>query len=341
MSRINIPNKTFKIFYGEAVYHLYFWAFSYLAYLALVLMVIEDKSLIYSLIYSLCQIVLCSIPVYINLHLLNKFLSYKRYLLYVFCLVAIILVSAILIRYFFIKIFGDPFTLFDYIFEISWFVAITTGLKYTKNSFGQKLELQELKAKQLQTELSLLKAQINPHFLFNTLNNLFGLVQKNDKKAADGIVQLSHLMRYMIYESAVDRIDLNKELEQLQRFIQLQKLRFSKDDDITIDLQIEGNTEEIQIAPMLLIPFVENAFKHGISLKKQSFLFITLKINKPKLEFSVRNSIHENNNQKEQSDTGLGLNNVKRRLQLLYPDAHELKIREDGKTFEVQLFLKD
>jgi sensor histidine kinase YesM len=210
--------------------HLYFWGFFYLAYLAVVLMVFEQKSTGFSIIYSFFQIVLCTIPVYINFYALNKFLSKKQYFLYPLCLMALILVWAVLMWYFFVTFFNDKYSVYNYVFEIMWFIIVTTSIKYGKKSYEQKLEFQEINSKQLQTELSLLKTQINPHFLFNTLNNLFGLARKQDPKTADGIAQLSHLMRYMIYDSNADKIELEKEVQQIQRLIELQKLRFEKED---------------------------------------------------------------------------------------------------------------
>jgi LytS/YehU family sensor histidine kinase len=172
------------------------------------------------------------------------------------------------------------------------------------------------------------------------LNNLFGLAQRQEKGTADGIAQLSHLMRYMIYDSNVDKIDLGKEIHQIQRLIKLQKLRFSNDDNISIDFQIEGDVNAVKIPPMFLIPFVENAFKHGISCCEPSFLKIDLRIEESNLHFSVRNSVHINKSHKDDLDSGIGLRNIRRRLELLYPDSHELIIQKEEKIFKIELYLK-
>jgi len=145
----------------------------------------------------------------------------------------------------------------------------------------------------------------------------------------------------MIYESNVDRINLEKEIHQIKRLIELQKLRFSKDDAIDIDFQTEGDTKKVQIPPMLLIPFVENAFKHGISIKTPSFINIHLSAQDDGLQFSIRNSIHVRRGEREMNNSGLGLQNVKRRLELLYPNSHELTTHKSGDTFEVNLTLKN
>lgn len=213
-------------------------------------------------------------------------------------------------------------------------------MKIGKAGFEQKLLIQNIKAQHLKTELDLLKSQINPHFLFNTLNNLFGLVWKLDETIAGGIAQLSHLMRYMIFESNVEKIDLVKEVEQIHRLIELQKLRISNEDDVAIHFQIEGDIQKVQIPPMLLIPFVENAFKHGILLDASSFIDINLTIRGDILHFSVRNSIHAVNQEMEETNTGLGLRNVRRRLELLFPNTHEFQVQDSDKTFEIKLTLR-
>ena len=217
---------------------------------------------------------------------------------------------------------------------------ISTFIKFIKDVYKQRIELQEVKSKQLQTELNLLKAQINPHFLFNTLNNLFGLARKQDTRTADGIYQLSHIMRYIIYDSNVHMIELAKEIFQIRQIIELEKLRFANEDKISIEFQINGELEEILIPPMILIPLVENAFKHGINIQKNSFININLNIDRKNLQFSVKNSIHKNTNYNVQkSETGLGLTNVKRRLEIIYPDNHNLTVWEEKNSFEIVLNL--
>jgi LytS/YehU family sensor histidine kinase len=223
---------------------------------------------------------------------------------------------------------------------VFFMLLITTSFKVLADSVKQRFLMQQIEAKQVQTELRLLKAQINPHFLFNTLNNLFGMARKQDPHTADGISGLSHLMRYMIYESNVELISLEKEIQQINRLIELQKLRFTKDDDIQIDFSIDGEAANVQIPPMLLIPFVENAFKHGISLVTPSFVRIHLNVEKDKLEFLVSNSKHLRSENKDEIGLGIGLQNVSRRLELLYPGKHELAISDGEKVFEVRLLLR-
>ena len=340
MSSLFSKINKFQIINISLPYHLLFWGFAYLAYLSIVLIILKDKSFGFSVMYSFWHIVLCSIPVYINFYALNKLFNNGKYFLYILCLCLIIIISGVLIRSFFVNAFSDIYMLHSYIFEIIFFVGITTFIRFIKDVYEQRIEIQEIKTKQFQTELSLLKSQVNPHFFFNTLNNLFGLARKQDKRTADGIYQLSHIMRYIIYDSNVEMIELSKEIFQIRQIIELEKLRFTNEDKISIKFQINGELEDIFIPPMILISFVENAFKHGINIQKNSFININLNIDKKNLRFSVKNSNHKDTKYNVQiSETGLGLKNVKRRLEIIYPNTHNLIIQEEKNSFEIVLNL--
>jgi len=288
-------------------------------------------------LHNLVHIAVLIPPVYLHFFILEKFFFNRRYGTY-FSLLLIITISSTLAASFIFKEFfayrgGIPGTAYFIFFSL----VIASAAKLTKKAVRQRLQLKEIESKQLQTELALLKAQINPHFLFNTLNNLYGMARNQDKSTAEGIAHLSHLMRYMIHESRTDQVDLEKEIEQINRLIELQKLRFAADDDIDIDFRVEGDPKSVQIPPMLLIPFVENSFKHGISLDRPSFIKIVLSVQRGHLEFSAKNSVHGQRSEPAESDTGQGLRNVKRRLEILFPESHELKIEISEHIFEVDL----
>ncbi len=186
-----------------------------------------------------------------------------------------------------------------------------------------------LREENLRMEVEFLKSQINPHFLFNTLNNLYASARRNsDMQTAEGISQLSGMMRYMIYDTNVQHIMLAKEVDYLKNYIQLQKMRFSDADPIDIRFDVNGDVGQMAVAPMLLIPFVENAFKHGISLKEKSYIHIELNVLPGHFTFKVENSIFKKTN--KQQEGGMGLKNVKRRLDLLYASHYDLKT-EAGK----------
>ncbi|SDM92857.1 Histidine kinase [Daejeonella rubra] len=190
--------------------------------------------------------------------------------------------------------------------------------------------------------LNFLRSQINPHFLFNILNSLYGTaLQERSERTADGIQRLGDMMRFMLHENMQEKISLTREIEYLNNYIALQTLRTQTSPDITIQSEIEEHMGNLQIAPMLLIPFVENAFKHGISLKESSGIRISLLCKDKSLYFDVSNSIHaKNSNDPESEKNGIGLNNVQQRLRLLYPGKHELTIRENGKEFFIHLTIQ-
>ncbi len=197
-----------------------------------------------------------------------------------------------------------------------------------------------LREEKLQMELDFLKSQINPHFVFNVLNNLFGTARKNnDDETANGIAQLSGLMRYMIYETNENEVLLEKEVDYLRTYIKLQEKRFAPEDDIQISFEVNGPLSKLKIAPMVLIPFVENAFKYGISLEQSSFIHIRLNSTEGNIVFEVHNSI--NLLSKSQSGSGLGLKNTRKRLDLIYGNRFELAICDKPGEFLVQLKLSD
>ncbi|MEO7213441.1 histidine kinase [Mucilaginibacter sp.] len=187
--------------------------------------------------------------------------------------------------------------------------------------------------------LDFLRSQINPHFLFNALNTLYGTaIQENADRTSEGIQRLGDMMRFMLQENMHEKILLTREIDYLNNYIALQKLRTQTSPDINIDVQIEDHILGLQIAPMLLIPFIENAFKHGISLREPSHIKITLQTKENTLYFDVHNSIHiRPDNDPEKGKSGIGLVNVKQRLKLLYHNKHELIIRENASEFFIHL----
>jgi two-component system LytT family sensor kinase len=200
----------------------------------------------------------------------------------------------------------------------------------------QKIKTELLEQKQI-SELALLRNQVNPHFLFNTLNNLYSLVYKKSDQAPSVLMKLSEIMRYMLYDSNADLVPLDKEVSYLKSFIQLQQLRLKADD--FIKLTIEGNTQGLMIPPMLLIPFVENAFKHGLKDVISPGIEINLKVTYTALDFEITNYCNLENSQQKDPFQGIGLKNVSRRLQLMYPGRHVLTITPCGEKFRVKLHL--
>ena len=193
-----------------------------------------------------------------------------------------------------------------------------------------------LQAVQLDTEVKFLKSQVNPHFLFNTLNNLFSMAQKKgNDELADGISKLSGMMRYMIYESNEENVPLKKEIEYLENCILLNKLRYA-DDEVKVIFNYPEQTEDIFIAPMLFIPFVENAFKHGVAIGQSSEIDISISVENKHLAFTCENTIYSVKKM-EDDKSGIGLENVKRRLDLLYAGKYKLFIKTDENRYIVNL----
>ncbi len=280
-------------------------------------------------------------PVYLHFLLLDKYFKQRRYLKYALLLILLIVASGAFAQYLINILLPSEEDVVVTFLNPLVIILITSGARYYRQGFKLQLQLHEAQAKQYKAELDLLKYQINPHFFFNTLNNLFSMARKQkDQSTAKGIAKLSHLMRYMIYDCSVEKINLAKEIEQINNLIELQKLRFFQEDDIEIKFNINGQPKNHRIIPMLLIPFVENAFKHGISLKKKSVIDINLSFNENQLLFSVKNNINRFRHDRDDQNSGVGLANVKRRLELLYPKTHFLKIENNNETFEVVLKLK-
>lgn len=189
-------------------------------------------------------------------------------------------------------------------------------------------------------ELSSLRSQINPHFLFNALNTLYSIsLKENAEKTADGIQKLGDMMRFMLNENHQDRIPLRKEIEYLNNYIDIQRMRIDESHNIEIKVNIQEDEREIFIAPMLLNPFIENAFKHGISFRSPSWIYITLTHDAQKLYFKVHNSLHPKNENDIEESNGIGLENVKKRLDLIYPSRYTLDIQASNNDYFVSLIL--
>ncbi len=190
----------------------------------------------------------------------------------------------------------------------------------------------------LKTELNFLRSQISPHFIFNILNSLVSLSRKKSDALEPAIMNLSHIMRYMLYESDDNRVPLNKEIEYVKSYINLQMLRFGS--EVSVNIDINGDTDLFMIEPMLLIPFIENAFKHGTGMVDRPVINISLHISdeSDQMNFCVQNPIGHLDQSKDGS-SGIGLSNVQRRLAILYPQKHDLNINRTENSFGVELTL--
>jgi LytS/YehU family sensor histidine kinase len=215
---------------------------------------------------------------------------------------------------------------FILVFAIS--TCITVIQQWLKTESNRK----EIEREKLNTELLFLKSQVNPHFFFNTLNNIYSLALTKSEKTASTILQLSSVMRYVISDAQANFVTLEEELEFLRNFIDIQLVRLT--DKVKVDFTVNGSLDGKRIAPLLFIPFVENAFKYGVSTKENTSIIFHFTVTENKIIFSSSNSIIDTSSKET---TGIGIANVKRRLALLYPDKHNLQIFNTGNTYSTQL----
>lgn len=213
-------------------------------------------------------------------------------------------------------------------------ITYATLIRFTIDWFDTQKIKTELINIQQSSELALLRSQVNPHFLFNTLNNIYSLVYSKSDEAPAAVMKLSSLMRYMLYDSSSDMVYLEKEIDYIKSFIELQELRLKSSD--FVEVEINGSIEGIKIAPMLLIPYIENAFKH-CSKTKSPGIKINIEISDKKLEMTVKNYVKKLQDGQSQESSGIGMINTKRRLELLYPDKHKVNIKSDGHSYEIRL----
>ena len=279
---------------------------------------------------------------YLNAYFLYpKLFTYKRWWIYIPVLIALINLTYY-IKVYFLKLFYPDLIINSINHRIIFFPTI--GFLIASIIFRvildrlnrEKLE-KERKAERLASELKFLRSQISPHFLFNMMTNMVSLARQKSDLLEPSLLKLSDLLRYMLYESGEEKFQVSKEIIYLKNYIELQQLRFGEDVNLRFEIQ-DGNAD-CYIEPMLLIPFVENAFKHGIGIVDKPFIKIKLEIKEQHLFFSVINNYSTRGSSKDKS-SGIGLANVKNRLNLLYPKKYKLLIDDDGSIYTVKLNLE-
>lgn len=286
--------------------------------------------------------------IYFNLnYLIPLYLTEKKFWLYcILLLLAVFIMTPVKIIVLHFRFAGMPEAQSRLLTGQQWiFISnflITGGstiYKIISDWIRHQREKKELEKQTMQSELRFLKSQINPHFLFNTLNNLYALTLKKSDLAPEIVLKLSEMMRYMLYECNEKRVPLSKEVAYMQNYLELEKLRQGK--GVTITFEVEGDITDQQISPLLLIPFLENSFKHGLKSQiKEGFVHIRMWIQGKELEFEIINTKPPLVPQQEHKKSGgIGLVNVQRRLNLIYPDKYDLKITNTPDTYQVFLSL--
>ncbi len=346
MEKLNSLFKLKKNSHNSLLFNSVLWL---IAFFSLLLFFSGGKPIKIDYYYTFGFSLTLFFPVIICLYLLiPSFLKKEKYLLFLglflfnFIAFASIntlflntVVNAVLPDFYFISYLND----FEVYLLFFVFISLTTLLKLAEDwVYFNKIENETLRLENLQieTQLSALKAQINPHFLFNSLNVLYALALQNNQKTTKAIVQLSDILRYVLYESNNEKNSLKKEIQLLKNYLDFQKFRY--DDKTNVSLHIDVDDEQFSIYPMLLLPLVENSFKHGVKGDIDN-TFITIKISKTASEFHF---LIENNLAKESKNTtekysGLGLKNIAQNLALIYPNKHEFFYKETANSFLVSL----
>ena len=331
-------------------FHIGFWFFTFFHHD--LLRFIGDKGYHFSLERFTHPIYLSSyafqiVGTYGVLWILNRFFDKKAYLKAFLGIIGVIL-TYIFFRYILEEVLydwffhlhnyerGGNFTLLYYATDSAFngmpFIFNAAIFKVVNDFFKNEKIKMDLKTEKTTAELAFLKSQLSPHFLFNILNNIYVLTYQKSDNAPAAMLKLSEIMRYMLYESNETTVDLEREVTYLQNLIELQKMRYN--DAVYIETTFQGSFAGKQIAPLLLVPFVENAFKHGEVNDSNNPLIINLLESNNNLHFSVKN---KKNRQQKDEVGGVGMDNVQRRLDLLYPQKYSLDIQENDTFYECEL----
>ena len=340
------PN-IFLRFNRKVLLNLGFWAIVTIVFLFERSYLIRKAGLPHFMACIIVRVALLMGISYLNSYvLMPAYLLRKKYLTY-FALVILLIITYLVIQSFY------DYFLFGFVLGVKhenlymvllvnslntvWYLVLGVALKLSIDWYEQNRTLQQTRIEKLQAEINYLRAQVNPHFLFNVLNGLYSLTMKKSDLAPAVVLKLSDMMEYMLYESEETFVSLEKELTYLKNYLELEKMR--QGNDAHIDLDITGDPEGKRIAPFMLLPLTENAFKHGVSKSAtDAWLEITIVIEKTTLYFTIENNrlpVHE-----EGKKNGIGLLNLKKRLDLLYPGKHTLEVIQADDRFRVSLSIE-
>lgn len=320
---------------NRIAYHILFWIILFIFNAGYVTYIeVEWQVTLYNLVLRIPFIIACC---YVNLYvLLPKYYYTGQVFLYGAILLFVIL-TANAINLFLLESFADTadcsksyeslstFTWNNYIYKafyLTSIIGLTSGIKLSKSYLLEKQKSDAIEKEKLQTELSLLKSQIHPHFFFNTLNNLYALTIKKSDLAPGMLLKLSELMSYSLYESEGSYVSLSKEIKHIQNYIELESLRFGN--SMNVDFAVKGLEEDKFIPPLIFLPFIENCFKHTATKHRGLSIVIDLTIHNDTITLKTKNP-YAHDQKKLSTAGGLGLRNVQRRLKLLYEDAYYLE----------------
>ncbi len=323
------------------VQHLIFWVFMYMPHIFLFLGITGKSPRGFIMVAYLCVMAIDLALIYFNLYyLIPRFFLRRKYWAYLLATVGMVAFNSFFstaIVPFFISN-GASFSTNLQGFVESFVITTTilgtaVGFNIIKRFLRAQSRLKELETTGLKAELAYLKNQINPHFLFNSLNNIYVQSRTNPADASESILQLSDLLRYQLYDCARDRVNLDDEIEYLENYLKIDKLRKTRAE---LDFTVNGTAQGVKVAPFLFIPFVENALKHGISLENESFIKIVFDIKPQELVFEIANSKPQQPMMAHLKG-GIGLANISRRLDILYPGKYQLDIDNQRTMYKVRL----
>jgi two-component system LytT family sensor kinase len=331
------------------IYHLLFWLLAYVFWI----FVFRNSALVltHAITIQFCYLIFIAANYYFNtLYNIPKLLNKKQYIKFGILFLAGITATALLrvpvsmaVTAFIFKITNAHFDYLNIFYNsfiniLFWVVIILAG-KMIAEKISSEIYIEKIEKEKAANELNFLRAQFNPHFLFNSINSIYGHIDKTNKPARDMLLKFSEMLRYQLYECNVEKIELDRELNYIKNYIDLQKSRI--DERIRVTFCDDGINGNLKIAPLLLITFIENAFKYvGFNEGRNNAIDITIRHNEESLIFNVINTKDVCINQVKKS-SGLGIANAKRRLELLYPGRHELKINEQEERYEITLILFD
>jgi two-component system, LytTR family, sensor kinase len=327
--------------------HFLFWL---TLYVTLILIGDAHLGIGLTLVYEFINVMFYAVLVYFNIFFLVPNYLNDR-LIWIFILLIIgasLVITPLKVTFFYFFFNGYPDVQQQLVINKNWyflasllFAGASTIFAIVNDWFRQQKEREELKNQTMQSELNFLKSQINPHFLFNTLNSLYAHTLKKSDEAPEIVLKLSEMMRYMLYECNEKEVFLRKEVQYLGNYLELEKLRQTK--NTKLNFKVNGDVSDQKIVPLLFIPYIENSFKHGINNSiSDSYVDIQLNIEAHNIQLVVENSKTDVVAQSisGRKSGGIGLINARRRLDLLYPNAHELNIFETPNTYKIVLNLK-
>jgi two-component system LytT family sensor kinase len=336
-----MPKSAAQIVFNKRLYrNVAFWVLYFLIQVFFLLQANVNAFFITLLKIIILDLLSLALAAYLhNLYILPKYFNEKKYLKYSISLVILLCFFAYLrsILSTTLQLHNETGSFLTQIIAIFFILILFTLSLYTYQWFDSYNQRRDFENKSLQMELNILRAQINPHFLFNTLNNIYSLSLKKSDHTPEAILRLSDIMRYMLYDSNLSQVNLNKELAYIRNYLDLERLRVRNNELIKYNISQDNN--ELKIAPLLLIPFVENCFKHGVLNDENCPLIINIVIKDNLLIFESQNKI-KLQKEIEKADGGIGLNNIKRRLELLYKNNYELKMENKNEIFHTYLKLK-